>query len=361
MSKYDIEKIRQQVKNRLKMTSDPTEFRPGKVTAEKPLKYRFFVLPPISIGSMIDGGKMSKSMEEFFVIDGAHYINNKWYGCPRLITDGSCNVCNYGFELMGETDDKDIRAAIRRKLLSYPSYKVNIYFTVDEINPEDLRGKVKWYNATKTVFDKWFACLTRDDCGDDLDPQPFGVFFDEDNSYLFQLEISKKGDGNNYEQSKFIPKPRPIAKSRQEIDRILAQRHNLFDKVREIDADGLELLVNQLRSNDSGNSGGFDYDESATQPSKAKAPAPRQTASKPAVVINHNLSEDGSTEDSAPPEPEPEKVTKRNVAPKSVAPAPAPEPETETESEPEPEIDPDQDVIDDVDEEINNILEKLGH
>lgn len=270
MSKYDIDKIRNKIRKTVGKGRDPNEFRPPKVDDGKTIKYRFYILPPIEQGAKVHNGHvMTESMENFFVRTGAHYINNKYLGCPRVINDESCSLCQYAFDLMGETEDKDERSNIAKQLLPPTYFKVNIYFTNSNNNPEELRGVVKYYNAPKTVFDKWWECLLRDDDGGDADdPEPFGVFFDEMEAYQFQLEVEKHGQNNSYKSSKFLTSvgKRPIIVDKEgkpikkKIDIVLAQRFNLFDSLPKIETDELERITAELSGEESG--GGFDQDES---------------------------------------------------------------------------------------------------
>ena len=189
---YDINKIRQQVRKKVGKDQDPDEFKPPKADSEIAKKYRFFVLPPTS------------NMETFFVPHASHYIDNSKIGCPRIINDEKCPICQHGFDLMQDVTSKDERSKIARNLLSSAYYMVNIYFPPIDPNPEELRGKVFFYNASKTVMDLWTNCLNRDDAGDEQDPQAHGIFFDENDACLFQLAVKKAGFGNDYKESKFI-------------------------------------------------------------------------------------------------------------------------------------------------------------
>lgn len=294
MSRYDVKAIRNQVKKRMKKERDPTEFRPPKVDDGKPVKYRFYILPPLEKGNAIDTGESENSMELFFLENGAHYLDGKRLGCPRVINETECKICDFAFDCirevkelgLGDEEQKDRIRSISSKMLPGTYRMVNIYFPdgpVGKINPEDLRGKVFWYNAPVTVFDMWWNCLCRDDDGGDpTEPEAFGVFYDEENGYLFQLEINKKGRGNNYEKSKFIVtdqiKAHPIAFKNKKLDKgrieeILSSRHDLFDKLPPIDEENLKKVTRNLSDgDDSGgsSSGGFSKDEESSTKTEKK-------------------------------------------------------------------------------------------
>jgi len=278
--RYDLRKIRKQIKKKLHKERDPNEFRPAKAEGNKTYKYRFIVLGPIEAGDMIaDGEKADQTMEEFFITDGAHYLEGKRFGCPRAINDDNCEVCEYGFDLMSETDDKAKRSEIAKKLLASQYYKVNIYFLPHKNNPtpDELVGRVMWFNSPKTVFDKWWECLCRDDDGGDPDePEAHGVFFDELSSYVFQLHVKQKGLGNSYEESKFLATKGtiPIAKKDKKIDEekiaeIMAKRHNLWAKLPDINMAELSRLASNLSGGaEDSDGGGFDKDETKDQKDK---------------------------------------------------------------------------------------------
>jgi hypothetical protein len=276
---YDIEAIRAQVKAKLKKGKDPTEFRAPKVEIGQSVKFKFYILPPLQAGDACNDGKTTceHAMELFAIPNGAHYIDNKRMGCPRIINEEECAICQYAFDLMSEVDSsteegKKQRSKIARDLLPGQYHLVNLYFPPVETNAEELRGKVFWWNAPKTVVDMWLECLYRDDDGGDPDdPLAFGVFFDECNAYQFQLEVNKDGQMVNYKKSKFIGGKKPIATDKatkkldaKRIKEILAKRHNLWEKMPQVDMEEINRVANSLAGNVvSNNSSGFDQDEDA--------------------------------------------------------------------------------------------------
>jgi hypothetical protein len=298
---YDIEAIRQQVRAKMKKGKDPTEFRAPKAEGDKTLKFRFYILPPLQIGDVCNDGKSTceREMDLFAIANGSHYIDNKRIGCPRAINEEDCAICNYGFDLLNEVDGsteegKKKRSEISRALLPAQYNLVNIYFPTIDTNPEEVRGRVFWYNAPKTLVDMWLECLYRDDDGGDPDePLPFGVFYDECDAYLFQLEVFKDGQMNSYKRSKFMVstslKSRPIAvdKATKKIDmkrikEILAKRHNLWEKMPTINQEEIAKVAAALSGRAATKlaaSGGFDHDEDAL----AEGEEPVQEAPKPAA------------------------------------------------------------------------------
>jgi len=272
MSKYDLKKIRKKIKEKQGGRSrDPNEFKtPQPKSDSEPIKIRFFILPPLKKGDTCADGVASQDMDLFYVANGSHWVNNRPYPCPRVHDDENCTMCDFAFELMSETQDKDERRAIARQYLPQTKYAVNVLFLNSETNPEDVRGKVMWYNVSKQVFDKFEACICRDNAGDDADPQAYGVFFDEENAYAFQLEILKSGQYPSYKTSKFLAGSgtMPIAAKKvdgkvvpdsNKIKKILDQRHDLFTKFETRDQDKISELVTMVTSESPGS--GFDEDD----------------------------------------------------------------------------------------------------
>jgi len=237
---YDIDKIRAQMKKMAGKPQDPFEYRPPKAKAGETIKHRFYVLPPLQKGDKCHGGTATKDMGNAVCIKhGNHWVNNKPNACPRVLLEEECELCQAGFDLLGETNDKDKRGAIVKQFLAQTSYAVNVYFPPIEPNPEELRDKVLWFNAQKTIFDIWHEALMRDNGGDEEDPQAFGIYYNEQNAFLFQIQIQHSGTYNDYRTSKFLAKigPMPIAATKdkkpddKKIQKILDSRHDLYLKV----------------------------------------------------------------------------------------------------------------------------------
>jgi hypothetical protein len=136
----------------------------------------------------------------------------------------------------------------------------------------------------KTIFDKLDECLARnDDGGDPDDPQPWGLFYDEENAYPLSLSICKHGEYNSYTETKLLSRCGPIAGSDEEITEILARRHDIPSKYPKRTSDNLKTLqgfVDALMDgvDDSGGDG-FDTDESKEE---SATPAPAEPTPEPA-------------------------------------------------------------------------------
>lgn len=256
-SKYDIEKIRQKMAQKISgRRMDPFEFRPQKAGAGEVLKYRFYVLPDLSKGDKVQGGVASRDMELFVLKHGQHWINNQPHACPRLYNDEECDLCQVGFDALNEIhkSETEKRAAVRKQWLSSSVFAANIYFPPVDPNPKELHGKVMWYNAPKQVFDIWHAALGRDSIGDQHDPEAFGVIYNPYNAFLFQLVATPFGNYNEYKSSKFIAAAgaHPIAmlKDRKPdeaaIQAILDCRHDLYTKVEVPSPDKIHRLCQQM-------------------------------------------------------------------------------------------------------------------
>jgi hypothetical protein len=286
------EKIQQKKGGRQK---DPNEWRPPQVEEGKELKLKGFILPPISPDDRVASGQAEGDMNGLFYFQvGDHWINNKKFPCPRVYDNEECPYCQLGFDLMKEVEDKKARSELAKNYLPKTSYVVNVYFPPYKTTPEDLRGKVVYYAAPKTIFDVFDKCLNRDDAGDDSDtPEPFGMFYDETDAYPFLFHITKKGDYNDYTQCKFLATARgPIADDPQKIAEILARRHDIPMKYPQRTPENmaqLEKFVEDLLkgSTDDGEGGGgkggsgFDSDEVEQRPTqKTQTSPPRRQRSR---------------------------------------------------------------------------------
>ena len=166
MSKYDVNEIRKKLKqSQAGKFTDPDQFKPDKGKSKtEPIKYRFFVLPPILKGDALKSGDVKKSMEQFFVQHANHWINDRPYACPRVWEgDDTCKVCDFGFDLLREEENKEEerRRKIVKQWMPTTYNAVNIFFTNWKGNPEELRNKVKWYNSPQTCFAHWSAAMMK--------------------------------------------------------------------------------------------------------------------------------------------------------------------------------------------------------
>jgi hypothetical protein len=289
---YDVEAIRKKLQKSMSSRfSDPDEFRPAKAEADKAaIKYRFFVLGPLQAGDKLKSGEVKQSMEQFFLQHGNHWIGDRPYPCPRIWDNSDCQICKRGFDELRDIPREDVetRRKIRDRYLSSSYYMVNIYFPNWKQNPEELRGKVKYYNAPKTVLDIWVATLMNDDKGDQEEALAHGIFFDETAAFLFQLEVTKQGKSNSYKTSKFVTsdgEPIPMVGKKGEpnekgIAILLKNRLNLWDKIDTPDQEALDKAYRFLVEGDDEpetNSGGWDEDESTTKPEKKTQKPPKQS------------------------------------------------------------------------------------
>lgn len=274
---YDVDAIRKRLKQSMSgKFNDPDEFRPEKAKSEiEATKYAFFILPPVCVGDAIKGGTAKRGMEnQFFCAHGTHWVQDKPYPCPRIWDGSKCKMCEFGFELLKDENIKsndNKRTAVVKQWMPTQYYMMNIFFPHLKTNPEDLRGRVMFYNAPKTIVDICSACLMRDDAGDPESPEAFGVFFDENAGFVFELQVTKHGRNNSYKTSKFRPALQPMARNPdgspnpKMISDILASRHDLFSKMEAPNAEKLDKIYKLLsEGDDSGNDrqgGGFDSDE----------------------------------------------------------------------------------------------------
>jgi len=270
-TKYDVDQIRKKMQEKKgSRFKDVNEFRPPKAKEGEKLRYRFFVLPPLKKGDDCADGKASRSMDLFYVQNGSHWVNNKSHACPRVHDEEDCTMCQLGFDLISETEIKERRSEIAKQFLPRTQYAVNIYFPADKVNPDDVKGKIMWMNTSKQIYDKFEHCVMNDSEGDPEDPQAFGVFYDEEGAYLFQLSIELKNKKwNDYTDSKFLANAGriPLSTKLEKLAKILAGRHDLFTKFQERDAAIMNDLVKQLQSGDgTSNNSGFDEDESNSKP-----------------------------------------------------------------------------------------------
>jgi hypothetical protein len=289
---------------------DPMEFRPPQVKPDEILKYKFVVLPGIQKGDTCVGGKVSNSMSLWFTPAGTHWINNRPFECPRIHDGNDCPYCQLGFDLLNETDDDTARRNIAKTYLPRVTYVVNIWFPPFESTPTELRNKVMFYSMPKTVFDIMEATIMRDVSNDPDDPQAYGLFYDPENCYVFQLEVHRQGEFNEYKQgSKFLPNTLgPLVKGKDgkpntaAIEKILSLRHDVFTKFAGRDAKVLAQKVKEVMSG-----------EPERQPTqKAKpAPAPAQTPASTPVESEDKLIEE-------PAEPAPKTAVSATAVKKAV-------------------------------------------
>ena len=271
---YDVEAIRKKLQKSMSgKFNDPDMFKPEKAQdGSTAIKYRLFILPPLMKGDDAKSGPAIKSMDQFFATHGNHWINDRPHPCPRIFGGDDCPICKFGFDLLRDEKNPDKRRLIVQQWMPQSYYMVNIYFPNVKTNPEDLRGKVRFFNASKTCFDQWTTCLLRDDAGDSDDPEAYGVFFDESKAFCYHIEVLKSGRNNSYKTSKFLPnggEPTAIIKNKdgspneEAIKDVLAKRIDLFTKIEEPDLDKITKLASVMINGDDDDDSGFDEDETA--------------------------------------------------------------------------------------------------
>lgn len=286
---------------------DPAEWRAPRVGNGEEFRAKAYILPPLEKGETCASGKAEQGMDGlFFTQVGDHWINRKKFPCPRVYDNDECPYCQLGFGLLSETDDKAARKEISKNYLPRTQYTVNLWFPDISLNPDDLRGVVKYYALPKTIFDKLEECIQNDGPGDDPDlPQPWGIFYDPQEAYPLSIKITKKGDFNNYEACQLLAAGKgKIAKSQKEIDKILDQRHDIPAKYPERTVENrrdLENHVNALlsgaSSDDKDSSSGFDSDENqqSSSSSSEEQSAPSESESTPSESESTSTSEGTST------------------------------------------------------------------
>lgn len=277
-----LKRLREKIlKRKGGFVKDPAEWRPPQVAADEEFKAKAFILPPLEAGDKCATGVAQIGMDGLFFFQvGDHWIQNAKYPCPRVYDGDECPYCKLGFDLLRETDQKQVRTEIVKAYLPRTYYVCNIYFPDISINPDEVRGKVFYYAMPKTIFDKLEECISNDDAGDDPeDPRPWGIFYDPNDAYPLSILLKKKGDYNDYARCKLIPKRTKIAPTQEEIDKILEMRHDIPAKFPKRDAENrkaLQRFVDALMNNnsdesDSNSASGFNDDESETSTKSEKS------------------------------------------------------------------------------------------
>lgn len=291
-----------------KWSKDPKEWKPEQPKSpDEESVYRFYVLPHYNVGDVIDGNHevtqedVDATHGWYFYTHGYHWINNRRLECPRLHDQERCPICDIGFNLMRTLpDDKVARRKVAKNYLPSTKFAVNIYFPDNDKSPEDLRGKVMWTSVPKTVFDRFEACIHRDNAGDEDDPKAYGLFFDLDACYEFKMIVRLKGGYSTYEDSRFLPNTRgAILTDSKERQEVLKQRSLLHSKFASRDADQLTKIANQILNGDSSMNdepGGFDAVESTESSKKTQTKAETKSQDKSDENAESVLNDDEALE-----------------------------------------------------------------
>lgn len=306
-----LKRVRQKNLEKASGRRDPDEFRCPQIKSKsETLEYYFIVLPELQIGEACKGGVCEVGSELWYYENGSHFIDNNKYECPRVHDGSACPMCEMGFELIKDTDDRDVRKNIASRYIARGRFAVNVYFLNVTKNPEDLRGKVKWYNMPNTVWDKMDACVSSDDPGDEIDQKACGIFYHPwEGCYTFKLIARKKGDYNTYEESCFLPKTfGPLAALKDEegkivkdedgnsspdeerITEILAQRHVLQKKFTARDEEKLSNLVAKIQAKELG------HDEAEQIPVDEPKEEPQAEEVSEETVTEETASEEAEVE-----------------------------------------------------------------
>ena len=254
-----LKAVRQKSLERDKNRRDPDEFRCPQAK-DKELNYYFVVLPELQVGDTCKGGGVCDIPTDlWFYENGFHFFQNAKYECPRIHDHTECPVCNMGFDLMKDSDNKEYRKTVSARYLARSHYAVNVYFINSNKNPEDLRGKVKWFNLQHTVWEKMDKCINSDDMGDKDEPKACGIFYHPwEGCYVFKLVANKKGDWNDYGESKFLPTSGPLVKNAdgtpndEAIQKILNERCILQKRFPVRNKKRLEELLAKLKAKETG-------------------------------------------------------------------------------------------------------------
>ena len=289
-------------------SKDPFEWRAPKTGKEDKHEFRVIILPPLSAGDKCSTGEATTSMDMYFLQHGHHYINNKKVECPRVhIENGSCPFCEMGFDLMSETDDKEVRRKIAKEWLSQQGWAVNIYFLDTDKNPENLRGKVMWWSMPKTVWKLCEETLKSNDAGDEEEPKAYGLFFYEEEAFPLNIIVTHKNDNNSYDLVKFSGKARRLAKEDSDMQKILNARHDLFTKFGKRDIEVLKKLFDQKVNSSTDNQS--EFDENNNNISEGKKETPKQEATKQEAPKNKGKDDDEDDDKPAPKKQETPKET----------------------------------------------------
>jgi hypothetical protein len=320
---------------------DPDEFRAPKVQGDETLHFYFRILPELQVGDKCATGECDVPSDLWYYENGSHWLNDtkEKLECPRLHDSEECPLCSLGFDLLDKEKDEDMRKDIAKKFLGRGGFAVNVYFLDTKSNPEDLRGKVKWFNLPLTVFKILDECITNDDAGDEVDPQPCGIFYHPyEGGYTFKLEARKKGDWNTYERSKLLVKTfGPLIDDgkgnpdEEAIEKVLAQRHILQNKFPARNAEKLAKVVAKIE-NQGADDEGDDAEEipiNKTEEVVNEVRSEKKAESKPKPEKADPEPEKADPEpEKADPEPE-----KADPEPEKADPEPAPKEEAEKDPE----------------------------
>jgi len=313
-----------------KGSRDKDEFRPPKANPEQTLEYYFRILPELNKGDKCASGTCDQDSDLWYYENGSHWFNKRRIECPRQHDQNSCDLCQFGFDHLEKEQDKQVRSRISKNFLAKGTYAVNIYFLNMSKNPDDVRGKVMWYNAPRTVWTIWDETINSDDPGDEEEPRAYGIFYHPLEGYTFKLVVKRRDDYNNYEKSYFMaPSLGPMVKKKDgpdeaRIAEILAQRHILTEKFEERSQEKIAEILNMVKksySGDDGDDGVDDGEEVKIKPKKAEKAVEESvdevTDESAKDVVEEDVVEEDVVEEDVVEEDVVEEKPKKSSPPKS--------------------------------------------
>jgi len=144
--------------------------------------------------------------------------------CPNTIGK-ECPICKYSAELFNTGDPQD--GKIARKFWRKKNYVVNILVKKDERNDGANEGKIFIYRFGQKVYDKFDSALFPDEKSGEEEL----FFIDPVEGYDFNLTCKTQGTGDdaypNYDDSTFAREKSAVAKTPEEIDKILEEVYDL--------------------------------------------------------------------------------------------------------------------------------------
>ena len=287
--KYDAESAKANLKKLKSQKSvDPNRFTPNKATTQQSHSYVFFILPPLELGEPCSDGKVAGAKTadmgmdgQFAIRGGNHWASQKPYACPRIQANEECELCNTGFELMKDIpkteENKKARSAIAKSYLGQEYFIANVYFhpMFSKQNPPAVNGKVMYLDLPRAILNRCESVLEADP---EMQGKAAGVFYDPMRAFPLEMKVTLVNGYNNYEQSAFLAAPSAIGANEEEIEKILASRHCLFDKLEKIDLAQIHKINNALLNAQHDDAGDDQAGGSVVSESVETAPAPVETA-----------------------------------------------------------------------------------
>lgn len=353
---------------------DKDEFRPPKANPEQTLEYYFRILPELSKGDKCASGVCDQDSDLWYYENGSHWVNKKKVECPRCHDQNPCELCQFGFDLLEKENDKQVRSRISKNFLAKGMYAVNIYFLNTSKNTEDVRGKVMWYNAPRTVWAIWDETINSDDPGDEEEPRACGIFYHPLEGYTFKLVVKRRDDYNNYEKSCFMASSLgPLVKKKDgnpddaRIAEILAQRHILTMKFEERSQDRIMEILNKVKDNyaGAGDDEGEDIKFDKSKKEKVEEDVAEELSEAVEEVVSEAVDEvvdevvNEAADEVVDEVEEIEEVEEVEEKPKS-APKPASKPASKSAPKPAPKPAPKKEVKEEVSEEDPELSELLS-